>query len=426
MTQDKPRESDNLGAKLASLVEHYEKTYAASKQAHERARRVLPAGNTRSVLHSDPFPLHIRSAEGSNVTTIDGATFEDFVSDFSAGIYGHSHPIIKAAVQEALSTGFSLGGNTQKEAELGEILVQRFPSVERVRFCNSGTEANTFDIATAIAYTKRQKVLVFENGYHGGTLSFSTKQNPMNLPHHFALGKFDSIEDTRPLIDDQLAAILVEPMQGAGGMRPASREFLAFLRQAADEVGAVLIFDELVTSRLHYHGLQGATGVQPDMTTLGKYLGGGFPFGAFGGSVKIMNKFDPAVNPEALHHSGTFNNNIFTMSAAVSAAQLITEHSLAGLNWLGDRLRAEANSLIQTAGFHSLRFIGYGSAVGLYFMGVDADRLRECFYFSMLNRGILIGRRGFLMLNLAHTEASVDRVLDAVSAFVAEFAPGGK
>jgi glutamate-1-semialdehyde 2,1-aminomutase len=246
----------------------------------------------------------------------------------------------------------------------------------------------------------------------------------MNLPHKFVIGTFDSIEETRPLITNDLAAILVEPMQGAGGMRPASRDFLQFLRQAADEIGAVLIFDEVVTSRLHYHGIQGALEVRPDMTTLGKYLGGGFSFGAFGGSARIMDLFDPAANPGALHHSGTFNNNIFTMSVAVAAAGLITKESIKELNRLGDRVRNEANQLMQTAGFHSIRFIGYGSAVGIWFKGDDADALRDCFYFSMLDRGINIGRRGFLFMNLAHSDVSVDRIIQAVSGFVADVVAG--
>ncbi|KAL3447775.1 putative acetylornithine aminotransferase [Aspergillus insuetus] len=423
MTQETPKPTD-LSGKLSRLVGKYKETHTASKDAHEKARQVLPAGNTRSVLYSDPFPLVVRSAEGSKITTIDGITLEDFVSDFSAGIYGHSHPTITAAVQEALATGLSLGSITEKEAQLGEILTTRFPSLEKVRFCNSGTEANTFAIATAITYTKRDKILVFANGYHGGTLSFPPSGNPMNLPHQFVIGTFDNIEETRPLITADLAAILVEPMQGAGGMRPASRDFLQFLRKSADEVGAVLIFDEVVTSRLHYHGIQGALDVQPDMTTLGKYLGGGFPFGAFGGASKIMNLFDPAATPGALLHSGTFNNNIFTMFVAVAAADLVTKESINDLNRLGDRVRNEANHLMQTVGFHSIRFIGYGSAVGIWFKGDDADVLRNSFYFNMLDRGINIGRRGFLFMNLAHDDASVDRVIEAVSGFVAEIVGG--
>lgn len=145
--------------KLETLVREYETSNPLSKKAFDRAQQVLPAGSTRSVLVSEPFPLVIESAHGATFTTVDGHTLEDFVSDFSAGIYGHSHPVIHEAVQQALSTGFSLGGITAKEAELAEILTGRFPSLEKVRFCNSGSEANTFALATAVAHTQRKKVL---------------------------------------------------------------------------------------------------------------------------------------------------------------------------------------------------------------------------------------------------------------------------
>lgn len=150
-----------IESRLTALIEEYEASHPLSKKAFERAQRVLPAGSTRSVLVSQPFPMVVKSAQGAYFTTVDGLTFEDFLSDFSAGIYGHSHPVIQEAVQQALSTGFSLGAITEKEAELAEILVDRFPSYEKVRFCNSGTEANTFALATAVAYTQRKKVRMF-------------------------------------------------------------------------------------------------------------------------------------------------------------------------------------------------------------------------------------------------------------------------
>lgn len=149
---------------LAVLVEKYEASHTLSKKVFERAQQVLPSGSTRSVLVSEPFPMVVKLAKQSHITTVDGLTFEDFVSDFSAGIYGHSHPVIQDAVQQALSTGFSLGAITEKEAELAEILTHRFPSYEKVRFCNSGTEANTFALATAIAYTQRKKVCLNKIG----------------------------------------------------------------------------------------------------------------------------------------------------------------------------------------------------------------------------------------------------------------------
>lgn len=208
-------------------------------------------------------------------------------------------------------------------------------------------------------------------------------------------------------------------MQAAGGMRLASPEFLLFLRQAADDVGAVLIFDEVVTSRLNYHGLQGAWGITPDMTTVGKYLGGGFPFGAFGGSAKIMNRFDSSDKTTALSHSGTFNNNIFTMSAAVAASQLITDSEINRLNGLGNRFREQGNEMAKRFELsHLISFSGYGSAVGIHFAGEKADALRDCFYFTLLARGISIGRRGFVSLNLIHTEGSIDGLLSALQAYL--------
>ncbi|OOQ81793.1 acetylornithine aminotransferase [Penicillium brasilianum] len=407
--------------KLNTLVYQYERTHPRSKEVHDRAKKVLPAGSTRSVLVSEPFPFVIKSAAGAYITTIDGITLEDFVSDFSAGIYGHSHPVIHDAVQKALATGFSLGGITQKEAELAEILTTRIPSFEKVRFCNSGTEANMFALATAVAYTQRKKIVVFDNGYHGGTISFSTTRNVMNLPHEFIIAKYNSIEETQPLLSNDIAAILVEPLQAAGGMRLATPEFLQFLRESATKIGAVLIFDEVVTSRLHYHGIQGAWNIKPDMTTVGKYLGGGFPFGAFGGSSKIMDRFDSADKSIAIQHSGTFNNNIFTMTAAVAASKLITPAELERLNRLGDRFRDQGNIMIRNAGFDDMSFSGYGSAIGVHFTGSEASSLLDCFYFTLLNRGIAVGRRGFVSLNLMHTEASIDRLLEAVSCFLEDF-----
>lgn len=234
------------------------------------------------------------------------------------------------------------------------------------------------------------------------------------------VGKYNDIEGTQPLIDERIGAILIEPMQAAGGMRPSSRPFLSFLREAATRVGAVLIFDEVVTSRFHFHGLQGEWNVIPDMTTLGKYIGGGFSFGAFGGCLEIMNLFDPTHTP-SLSHSGTFNNNIFTMTAAVAASELVTEESLARINELGARIRHRGNEMVQQAGFTEMQFTGYGSAVGVHFHGDEGLTLRDAFYFYLLQHGMLIGRRGFLSLNLLHTDVLVESLLGVVRGFIEEF-----
>jgi glutamate-1-semialdehyde 2,1-aminomutase len=254
--------------------------------------------------------------------------------------------------------------------------------------------------------------MVFDNGYHGGTLSFHSRQSPSNLPHDFVFGKFNDVLATDSLVNEELAAIVVEPMQGAGGLLPATKEFLQSLREAATRVGAVLIFDEVMTSRLAFGGLQAHFGVYPDMTTVGKYLGGGFSFGAFGGKAEFMERFDPNAT-EAISHSGTFNNNVFSMRVGLAAAELLTENAIAKANSLGDRLRDSLRALAGREQLHDITFTGMGSMVGLHFSGPHADKIRRCMFLGLLERKVYVGQRGFIALNVCHGDEHIDVVLRA-------------
>ena len=417
-TNGKPSETQQ--SKLDELIADFISQNPGSKKAIDRARQGIPGGTTRAVLESDPFPLVAKSGRGATLTSVDDRTYVDFQSDFTAALFGHSHPDLQQAIAQTARNGFSLGAVTELEGQLSESLRERFPSIDQVRFCNSGTEANTFAIAAGLAYSGRQKVLVFDHGYHGGTLSFGTLPNALNLPHDFIVGVYDSIEKTQPLLSGDIGVIIVEPMQSAGGLRPASRDFMQFLRRAADTLGAVLIFDEVVTSRLDYHGLQGTLGIRPDMTTLGKYIGGGLPFGAFGGKADIMVQFDPRSNaPTKLAHSGTFNNNVFTMNAAIAASKLVSKEAIERINGLGDRFRRGVKDALAKADkAAAVVLLGVGSCVGLHFPGTDGNILREILFFHLLSRGFWIGRRGFLALNFAHTEADVDAVVAGFAEFL--------
>jgi len=203
---------------------------------------------------------------------------------------------------------------------------------------------------------------------------------------------------------------------GAGGMIAGDKEFLILLREVSREVGAVLIFDEVITSRLHINGLQGMYGITPDMTTLGKYIGGGFSFGAFGGKAEIMNLFSPSGG--ALSHAGTFNNNIFTMTAAVKTFELVTKEEIERVNELGNLLRDRGNEIAKDC---PLKLTGIGSTVGFQFVGENKDLLRDTFYFFLLQKGIMIGRRGFVSLNLVHERSHIEKLLDTIREFVEAF-----
>jgi glutamate-1-semialdehyde 2,1-aminomutase len=344
----------NVQAALAEAEEQYRSRNPKSLEQHHAACAAMPGGNTRASIHVDPFPLTMAKGEAARLWDLDGHEYADFLSEFTAGIYGHSHPVIRKAIEAALSGGLNFGAHTEIEARFAAAVCARFPSIELVRFTNSGTEANLMAVSAARAITGRPKILVFGGGYHGGVFYFRGHGSPLNAPFEFLLGRYNDLEGLEALVRphrQELAAILVEPMQGTTGCIPAERGFLAGLRALANETGALLIFDEVMTSRLAPGGLQEVHGILPDLTTLGKYLGGGMSFGAFGGRADIMERFDPR-RPDAFQHAGTFNNNVLTMNAGlIGLTELYTPEHARALNQSGDRLRGRLNAVVRRPGW---------------------------------------------------------------------------
>ncbi len=336
------RAGDNaLADALAETVAAFVARNPASHAAHTRAAAVLPGGNTRSVLHYDPFPLAMVRGEGCRLWDADGHEYVDFLGEYTAGIYGHSDPRIAAAIHGAVAGGLNFGSTTLREAELAELIQARFPSMELMRFANSGTEANLMALALATTHTGRATVMVFEGGYHGGVLTFPPGGSPVNVPHPYVMARFNDLDGTRALIRTHagdLAAVLIEPMMGGGGCIAGDPDFLRMLREETTLAGALLIFDEVMTSRLSGGGgLQAAHGITPDLTTMGKYIGGGMSAGAFGGRGAIMARFDPR-RADALPHAGTFNNNALTMAAGtVGLRDIFTPEAADALNARGMR-----------------------------------------------------------------------------------------
>ena len=341
---------------LAQAHSTYTHLNPSSLQAYQSARQHQPGGNTRTVLHANPFPMTFASGNGCTLTSLDGHTYTDFLGEYTAGIYGHNNATIRAAIDEALTRGWSLGGNNTYEKELANLVCERFtPTMELVRFTNSGTEANMMAVATAMAWTGRTKILVFGGGYHGATLSFrnapkGAATKSINLPHEWVVGTYNDIARTEEVLSalplKSLAAILVEPMLGNAGAIPGSLPFLQFLRSYASSHDALLIFDEVMTSRLSYHGLGRKLGIQPDLMTLGKWVGGGMSFGAFGGRRDIMGMYDPSKSG-GLAHAGTFNNNVISMAAGCAGCKVLDEFSTNRLNDLGERLKEMVTDVIE-------------------------------------------------------------------------------
>ena len=421
--------NSTLGEALITARAQYAAANPKSQAMQVEAARYLPGGNTRTTLFHGPYPLRFVKGEGCRLWDADGHDYVDFVAEYTAGMFGHSHPAIRRAIESALDFGINIGGHTQLEVTLARAVTERFPSIESVRFTNSGTEANLMNIAAARVWTKRSKIMVMRGGYHGGVLYFRHGGAAINAPFETVLATYNDIEGAVAMARANaadLACILLEPMFGSTGCIPADRAFLHALRDVTTEIGALLIFDEVMTSRLAPGGLQSVHGISPDLTTLGKYVGGGMSFGAFGGRADIMALFDPA-RPDALPHAGTFNNNVLTMSAGIAAMEVLTPETVIAVNARCDALRERLNGIARAAGA-TMQFTGRGSMLAVHFLDgpirneADADRgnqdLKELFYFDLLERGVYMTRRGMIIGSLAQDSDAFAKLESAVEEFV--------
>ncbi|HNP35216.1 MAG TPA: aminotransferase class III-fold pyridoxal phosphate-dependent enzyme [Woeseiaceae bacterium] len=401
---------------------------------HQVAAESLAGGHTRQTLMYSPYPLSIAHSTGARVTDIDGHEYLDFLGDYTAGLYGHSNEVIADAALKAMSQGISVGGVTLIEAEFADLICSRIPSIEQMRFCNSGTEACLFAVTIARAITQRSSVIVFRGAYHGGFMVFGESDDSLlNIPGDFIKCPFNDIRATCEAIRNAaptLAAVIVEPVMGSGGAIPATREFLQMLRKETESADSILIFDEVMTSRLAPGGAQSIYDIKPDLTTLGKFWGGGFNFGAFGGSRHLMRHLDSS-DGGTLKQAGTFNNNIVTMAAGLAGARdVYTPTACIELNRRGDELRLRMNTLSKKSGVN-VQVTGLGAVMNIHFHCrtisshadiEDADSsARRLFHMAMLERGMYVARRGLISLSLEHTNSDIESLLDAVRDFYSEY-----
>jgi glutamate-1-semialdehyde 2,1-aminomutase len=408
----------------------FRKANPHSMVADKFAGKHMPGGNTRSVLHFDPYPLTLVEGQGAEVTDLDGHHYVDFVGEYSAGLFGHSDGLIKEAIHEALEMGTGMGGPTSYERALAGLLCMRFASLEKVRFCNSGTEANLMAIATALVHTGRKKILVFNGSYHGGVINFPNGGSVLNVPYDFILADYNDVEGTAGLIQqhgDELAAVLVEPILGAGGNIPASYKFLRMLRQETRKAGILLIFDEVKTARLGAAGMQGLRRIKPDMMSLGKFVGGGLPTGVFGGSTKVMKHYNPK-KPGSWNHAGTFNNNVCSMAAGcVALGKIYTQERAAAFFDWSEAFRLSLNDLFRARDVPMFAN-GMGSIIAIHFsrevtkapsdITAGCQSLRPLLHMEMLLEGVLICKRGDLFLSLPMTEEHLSKARSAFEAFI--------
>jgi glutamate-1-semialdehyde 2,1-aminomutase len=421
---------DALKLAIVDARKRYAAANPLSDAAEKDALQYLPGGNTRSVLHFEPFPLTMVSGDGAELTDLDGHRYVDFVGEYSAGLFGHSDPRIKVAIDEALDSGIAMGAPMKYERTLAALLCERYPALEQVRFCNSGTEANLMALTTACAVTGRDKILVFRESYHGGVIKFPGGHCELNVPYNFVLGDYNDVEGTAALIrglDDELAAVIVEPILGAGGNIPGNREFLNTLRTCTEEIGALLIFDEIKTARLGAAGVQGMLDFKPDLATVGKFIAGGLPTGAFGGRADLMARYDPR-HGRGWNHAGTFNNNACSMAAGCAAmGEVFTaKRGAEFLDW-SEAFRLSLNEMFAAKDV-PMYANGMGSIIAIHFSRVPTKKptditagcqsLRPLLHMEMLLEGVLICKRGDFFLSLPMDETHLEKARHALGRFV--------
>ncbi len=422
-------------AKLeAEQLALYRSRTVRSKELSERAKRVMPGGDTRTGTFHLPYPLFISRGQGARIWDADGNEYLDFLSNFTSLIHGHANPSVHQALVTQGTQGTVHGSANELQVRLAEMICERVPSVQKLRFCNSGTEATLAALRGAKAFTGKVKIMKMEGGYHGSHDQVSVATAPPyetkavqglspGALSEVLLGSFNDLDRTASLIRthrEQLAAVIVEPVMGAAGMIVAEPEFLQGLRRVTEECGILLVFDEIITFRLGFGGVQERYGVKPDLTCFGKIIGGGLPIGAFGGRSDVMAAFDPS-RPGAIVHSGTYNGNAATMAAGITTLELLTQPAVDDLNRRGDGLRQRLQAKLDAAGVEAL-VVGTGSLMQLHFMGpplrhpkdaarADREALRAI-HLSLINRGIFAPSRQMYVVSTAMTDATTEAMLE--------------
>lgn len=414
-----------------------------SQQLYRQALKVMPGGVNSPVRAFQSVgidPLIMKRGSGCRIYDEDDNEFIDYVGSWGPLILGHSHPEVVKAICTAAQAGSSFGATCAQEIELATLICEAFPSIDKVRMVNSGTEATMSAIRVARAYTKRNKIIKFEGCYHGHADAFLLKAGsgmltagsqsspgiPKSVTEHTLLCKYNDIESVKKAFmqfGPDIAAVIIEPVAGNMGLIPAETEFLASLREITSMYGSVLIFDEVITGfRLCYGGVQNLTGIIPDMTTLGKIIGGGLPVGAYGGKREIMDMVAPLGN---VYQAGTLSGNPLAMSAGIATLKQLKDGDFYDrLEVLGYLLIGKIRALFEAHDmYYSIKRLG--SMFCIFFTEdevYDYETVQRCdtekyadFYKNLLATGVYLPPSQFEVsfLSCAHQLEDIDKTLEA-------------
>jgi glutamate-1-semialdehyde 2,1-aminomutase len=428
-----------------------------SRELSDRLQRSLPGGDTRSITYYPPYPIGIARGSGHRIWDIDGNQYIDLLNNYTALVHGHAHPRIVEAITRQAPLGTAFPAPTELQAELAERISGRFDSIDRVRFTNSGSEGDIMALRAARAFTGREEIVKADGGYHGlweqVPMSWSVQHGSVGdsqigeaeevwdlavpkavqaLVHMVDYNDGDQLESVMRARGESVAAVILEPVLGEGVI-PGDPSYFARARELCDRCGALLIIDEVVTARLDTGGYQAILGVRPDLTVLGKIIGGGLPVGGFGGRADVMDIFNPR-QPGGLSHAGTFNGNPLTTAAGCASLDLLTPSEIERINQLGDRLASGLREALAASGIEG-QVTSCGSLVHIHFdSGEELRSFRDVnlhsstllrLHAAALEEGVYIAPRGSLNTSTAMDEAVVTdsierlgRALERVAASV--------
>jgi glutamate-1-semialdehyde 2,1-aminomutase len=409
----------------------------------------MPGGNSRTGVMFEPYPLYAAYGNGCRLTDVDGIERIDFVNNWSSLIHGHGNEAVLTALSEQAPKMLAVGAPTEVEIELAELLTDRLDGVDQIRFSNSGSEGVLMALRAARAFTGRDKIAKVEGAYHGNPDSVEVSVQPSprdwgdasapaSVPATPGIPRstlddtlvlpFNDIDATRTLIEqhaDQLAAVMIDPVVSRMAFVEATPAYLEMVREATAAHGILLVFDEVFSYRIGYGGAQGHVGITPDLTALGKIIGGGLPVGATGGREDVMAVFDQTLPPPRVEHGGTYNANPMTMAAGLAAMRQMTPQAYDRLDLLGERMRLGLRAALDDAGLDGT-VRGRGSLVSLVFSDQPFQSYRQLplrrrefgmilwLHRHLLDNGVQMVPYGLFILSTAMSEADIDETLDAI------------
>lgn len=439
---------DQLHEIFNDIEQRYKRKTPKSAQLNQKAKNYLPGGDTRTATYYKPYPAHMVKGNGCYLYDIDGNQYIDMLNNYTSLIHGHAHPKIMEAARAQLENGSVFGSATEIQYLHAEHLCARVPSLDLVRYGNSGTEGTMFAMRAARAFTGKDMFVKMDGGYHGSHdfievnvfPGSGTERGADGLPgRHVELGApkivledmlvvpfndLNALETQLKKYEDKIAAVILEPMLGALGMVTPQAGYLKGLKELTERHGVLLIFDEVITFRISTGGIQKSEGVIPDLTAMGKIIGGGFPVGAFGGRRDIMALFDPN-QPNAVFHSGTFNGTDVIMAAGLATLELYEQSAVDQVNALGEKLRNGVNQAFKKAGITG-QATGLGSLAQIHWRAGEianavhsaegfflAGDLPRFLHLELMNWGFYSAKRGMLVISTAMDETIVDKFLEA-------------